>query len=515
MVSVLHTIDHIDALELKKQSARALCARSFEYFVQTMWSVVDPRPLKWNWHLGIMCRELEMVFRGETKRLVISVPPGTAKSLLVSVFWPAWVWLHRPQEQTLHVTNHPSLAYRDSKRMSRVVDSAAYRALVKFQCERMGVGWVIDKKSGETRPWRVGGGTNSVEKWENECQGFRECVSIGSTVTGKRADGLVIDDPIDAKDVIAGSVAQIAARIIGVNETYENVLKSRVNDANNAYIILIMQRLHVNDLAGHMISKGARHVVLPMLSFEPDDPMRHPDDPRPQGGQSIQEDRFSSDTIAQLRQDMVHRHWLAQYQQQPTDADGQLYRRDWLKFHKLDGQRHEFDEVAITVDCTFKDAQTSDFVVMQVWGRIGAKMYMLDQVRDRMSYVQTRAALVLLRNKWPRTGLVLVEDKANGSALIAEFQDVIPGILGYNPKSASKYARAELATVSWEAGQVYLPDPAIAPWIHTFIEELIKFPGAANDDQVDAMAQLFLHWLDKTKIVAIDPLIQWGDFLDF
>jgi len=515
MVSVLHTIDDIDALEIRRQSAKALCVKSFEHFVQAVWEVVDPRPLVWNWHLGIICNELEKVAYGETKRLVISIPPGTAKSLLVSVLWPAWVWLKRPAEQTLHITNHPNLANRDSKRMKWLVESSAYKALVKWQAEQTGIGMVIDKDSGEARPWEIGGGENSIAKWENEARGFRESISIGATVTGKRADGLVIDDPIDAKDVIAGSVAQIAARVIAVNAIYENVLKSRVNDANNAYIILIMQRLHVDDLAGHMISKGARFVVLPMLSFEPDDPMRHPDDPRPQAGQSIQEERFSLDTMLQQKQDMVHRHWLAQYQQQPTDADGQLYKREWLKFHKLDGQRHDFDEVAITVDCTFKDAQTSDFVVMQVWGRIGAKMYLLDQVRDRMSYVDTRTALILLRNKWPRCGLVLVEDKANGSALIAEFQDVIPGILGYNPKSASKYARAELATVSWAAGQVYLPEPTLAPWVGEFIEELIKFPGASNDDQVDAMAQLFLHWLDKTKIVAIDPLVQWADFLDF
>jgi len=146
------------------------------------------------------------------------------------------------------------------------------------------------------------------------------------------------------------------------------------------------------------------------------------------------------------------------------------------------------------VDCAFKGAAKSDFVVLQVWGRIGSRKYLLDQVRARMDYPATRAALVALAARWPKAHLKLIEDKANGSALIADLIGAASGIVPYNP-TTSKYARASVAAVAFEAGDVLLPTPEFAPWVGAYIEELCGFgAGAAHDDQVDATSQMFIRW---------------------
>ncbi len=477
-----------------------------------MWPVLEPKPLEWNWHLDIICRELTWVFEGKTKELVICIPPGTAKSLLVSVLWPAWVWLHRPTERVLCFANHPRLASRDSKRMRGVLDKPQYKALVAYQAKVGNVREVRDRKTGKKRAWAVQRGLDKIEKFVNDYEGFRESTSIGSAVTGRRGDGIIIDDPYDADQVINGSVAQVAARMLAMVNLYENSITSRVNDETKAYKILIMQRLHLDDLAGHMVRNGARHVALPMLSYEPIDVDRHPDDPRQGAGESLQERRFPAEVVTEKRRRMVARHFDAQYQQKPRPAAGKLFKREWVQYHRLSYRMAEFDEIAISVDCTFKDEAESDYVVMQAWGRKGAKFYLLDQVRDRMNYVETRKTLIAFRKKHARTRLVLIEDKANGSALISELRAHVPGIVAYDPGSASKYARAELSTVAWEAGNVFLPDPEIAPWVGDLVEEHISFPGGTNDDQVDAGSQMLLRWMDLTDYRELDPLREFAAF---
>jgi phage uncharacterized protein (putative large terminase), C-terminal domain len=139
-------------------------------------------------------------------------------------------------------------------------------------------------------------------------------------------------------------------------------------------------------------------------------------------------------------------------------------------------------------DCSFKSASTSDYVVGQVWGRVGGEFYLLDQVRDRMDFTETLQAVRALTAKWPKARSKLIEDKANGQAVIDALKREIPGIIPVTPKE-SKEARAMAVQPFMEAGNVYLPDPSIAPWIHDFIEECAAFPNAAHDDQVDAMTQ--------------------------
>jgi predicted phage terminase large subunit-like protein len=172
---------------------------------------------------------------------------------------------------------------------------------------------------------------------------------------------------------------------------------------------------------------------------------------------------------------------------------GRVFRDKWFKRYLFDPQRHTFDAVTISVDCTFKDTKASDYVVAQVWGRRGKEHYLLDQTRDRLTFTETLRMLLALRQKWQQARMILVEDKANGTAVIDTLRVAIPGVIPFDPGQASKVARAQLAAVDYEAGDVYHPLPHAAPWIVDYEAELTTFPGSVNDDQVDATSQYLLR----------------------
>jgi predicted phage terminase large subunit-like protein len=188
-----------------------------------------------------------------------------------------------------------------------------------------------------------------------------------------------------------------------------------------------------------------------------------------------------------------------QLQQRPSPAEGGILKRHWWRFYRE--APRQFSEVIQSWDCAFKDTRTSDFVVGQVWGRNGADKYLLDQVRGRMDCPATIQAVKRLSEKWSQAQAKLVEDKANGPAVIATLKHEIAGLIAVNPEGG-KEVRAHAVSAQIEAGNVYLPDPTIAPWITGFIEECAAFPNGAYDDQVDAMSQA-LNRLRKSP--SLDP----------
>ncbi|MEN0072354.1 MAG: phage terminase large subunit, partial [Propionicimonas sp.] len=217
------------------------------------------------------------------------------------------------------------------------------------------------------------------------------------------------------------------------------------------------------------------------------------------------------------------RTWQALYQGRPSPSGGGVVKEEWWN---RDGRRYEvplwidipdgskrvtgFDEVIQSWDCAFKDTKSSDFVAGQVWGRIGADIYLLDQMRGRWDFPATCERLKELTARWPDALLKLVEEKANGAAVIAQLQHTVMGIVPENP-TESKIARVNAVSPLIEAGNVHLPTPEVAPWIGDFIEEFNSFPTGTHDDQVDAASQAL-------KRLGIMPLLAgsqtYGDTYD-
>lgn len=481
--------------EVRDVTRDVLAIDYLQDFVRQAWPLVDPKPYLHNWHIPLLCDELEMVSRGETRELVICIPPGHAKSLLVSVFWPAWRWLHDPSEKVLFVANADDLVKRDSWKTRLLLSSPWYQRLVALTGKT-----VIDKRSGEDRPWRLAPDQNEKIDYANESMGRRWCKAIGGAIQGQRGDGLVLDDPYDAKEVL-GSPSQVAQHMNYVVEVYDTVLETRAE----RWKVLMMQRLHERDLAGVLIARGARSVVIPM-EYELDRADCHPKDPRTERGELLFPAlyrRLAADGVAATwvarRARLGSRARAAQDQQRPMPGAGGLFKREWFR-HRYQGDPQVFarglDEQAITVDCTFKVSDDTDFVVMQVFGRKRAepaRKYLLDQIRARMDYPDTKRALRAFCAKWRKARMKLIEEKANGAALIADLQHEIPGLVPYDPK-VSKEARAQMAAPEWEAGNVWLPEDQWAPWISDYVEEHVMFPAGANDDQLDASNQLIIRW---------------------
>lgn len=515
---------------LRAAARERLAIVSLADFVRLAWEHVEPAPLAWNWHLDVLAHELEAVDverrAGRAAELVICIPPGHAKSLVVSVFWPAWQWLREPALRGLYLANDGDLVKRDSRRTRDLLTSPFYAALKARASREFGIRGPLGDNGDRAITWSFRDDQNEVINFGNDLGGHRQCKSIGSTVTGKRADQIVIDDPYDAKEVAIGSPAQVARRMRAVVDVYDAVLSSRLNDKRAGARVLIMQRLHGADLAGALLDRpGVRRCIL-STEYVPD-ALAHPLDPRgnpdayrrtfgrdytgPTGeGALLFPSRFDAPTVARAKVALGARHYAAQEQQRPIVSAGSVFKRAAFRRYPNDPQRFAVDEVLISVDCTFRASDSSDYVVFTAWGRVGAKRYLLDVERDRMTYTETRARLIRFRAKWSRATAILVEAKANGDALIDDLAAVIPGIIPYDPGNLSKEARAELAAVYVEAGNVYLPDARYVPGVVDFEAELIAFPNGLHDDQVDSTSQALIRW---GSTAMSDPAREFGFLL--
>lgn len=408
-------------------------------------------------HTRILCERLEMVEDGAIKRLMVFMPPRHSKSMTVTETFPSWFIGKNPERRVIEVSYGDSLAQRFGK-YNRQKVSEYGKAIFDLE--------ISPDKSSMT-DWDIKGH-----------RGGMISVGIGGSITGQGADLLLIDDPIKNREEANSEVYRQK-----VWDEWQNTLYTRLHPGGA--VIIILTRWHEDDLAGRLLNpeygivEDWDIVSLPALA-EANDPMgREP-------GEALWPERYGIEALEGIKNTVGSHTWTALYQQHPTPLEGGMIKRGWWKYYKeLPGK---FDEVIQSWDMAFKDTAKSDFVVGQVWGRIGAEKYLLDQVRARMDFPTTVQAVKNLSAKWPQSLYRLVEDKANGTAVIATLNRELGGMVAENPEG-SKEARMAAISASIEAGNVYIPDPSIAPWINDFIEELSAFPNGRHDDQADCLSQ--------------------------
>jgi len=291
----------------------------------------------------------------------------------------------------------------------------------------------------------------------------------------------------------------------------------RLNDPKTAAKVVVMQRCHQRDLSGHLLEQGGwEHLCLPAeYEGSPCVTSIGWSDPRAEVNELLWPERFGPAEIESLKRSLGSYATAGQLQQRPSPAGGGIFKRHWFKYWQPrganlppvtvrmpDGTLASITAIEVPVrveeqiqswDCAFKDLETSDYVVGQIWGRIGALYFLGDQVRARMDCPTTVKAVRELSVRWPNTLAKLIEDKANGSAVIQMLARELPGLLPVTPEGG-KVARAAAVSPLIEAGNIYLPHPQYATWVDGFIEECAAFPNGAHDDQVDAMTQALLRW---------------------
>lgn len=299
-------------------------------------------------------------------------------------------------------------------------------------------------------------------------------------MTGRGADLLIIDDPI--------KTAQEAESLTYRNrvwEEYKNSLVTRLMP--NGAIIIILTRWHFDDLAGRILQQEAEDwevISLPAIAEENDLLERKIGEPL------WASFGYDAKWAEKKKIEVGSKTWNSLFQQRPTPESGDVFKREWVKYYRA---LPSLDEMVISVDASFKDKKDSDFCVIQCWGKAGANKYLIDQIRDRMNFPQTVQAIRSFSAKHPKAHAKLIEDKANGTAVIDYLKNEITGLIPVEPHGG-KTVRADAISPQWEAGNVYLPHPNICPWVNDFVEELLQFPMGKHDDQVDSMTQALTRW---------------------
>lgn len=421
-------------------------------------------------HLDLICEILGKVERGLLSRVILSLPPRHGKSMSVTETFPSWFIGKYAERRVIEVSYGAGLA----KKFGR----ANRRKIEEFGAELFNVH--VSQENRSVTDWGIRG-----------ARGGMISAGIDGAITGEGADLLIIDDPIKNR-----KEAESETYRKRIWEEWQDTLLSRLHPG--AAVVIIMTRWHENDLVGQIlhedIDKEWTLVNLPAIA-EKDDILA-----RPLGAPLWPDHGFDEKWAEKTKKSVGSRTWESLFQGRPTVADGSIFLREWWRYYN--SLPPVFDEIVLSWDMAFKDHDDSDFVVGQAWGKIRADRYLLDQVRGRMNFPKTLRAVVEFKNKWPSAQRILIEDKANGPAVISTLQRDIQGVIPVEPEGG-KIVRAHAVTGQIESGNVFLPSKAIAPWIDDFINEMTAFPNGANDDQVDAATQAL------TNLAEDDALAIW------
>lgn len=424
-------------------------------------------------------------------RLIITMAPQEGKSKRVAEVFPAW-WLAEvnPDARIVVASYGQALANRNGRAIRRTITDHD-------------LGLTLAPDNGSVAEWTLSGHEGGVFS-----------VGVGGGLTGRPADLMVIDDPIkDQKEADSETYRE------NVWEWWTGVASARL--APGAPVVLILTRWHEDDLAGRLIAQADSEWEVLNIPAQADH--------NPELGESDVLGREPGEFMVSARgrtrvqwerrkREAGSRKWNAQYQGRPAPPEGGMFKREhWRTYDEPlwltrdDGTRivTHVDDLLISWDMTFKGTEGTDYVSGQVWARRGADAYLLDRIHGRMDFVATVRAFRALSARWPQATAKLVEDKANGPAVISMLGRQVPGIIPVEP-DGGKEARAAAVSPLQEAGNVWLPSPEIAPWITEVIEEFAAFPHGVHDDDVDAASQalnrLVLQPLLSGQLVTEDDL---------
>jgi predicted phage terminase large subunit-like protein len=429
--------------------------------------------------IELMAAKLEDCRKGKIRRLVINLPPRSLKSHCVSISFPAWLLGHNPALQIICASYGQDLADKLARDCRLVMEAAWYRMLF---------------------PTRLSG-RRAVNDFSTLQSGFRMATSVGGVLTGRGADIIIIDDPLKPDQALseAGRTA--------VNEWYDSTLLTRLNNKVEGCIIIVMQRLHQDDLTGHVLQHGGWEVVsFPAIAeveehvaFATPFGLRHF---RRSPGMPLHPERENLETLHAMKRAIGSFNFSGQYQQAPMPVSGNLIKREWLRYYDPTITLQRPLRVLQSWDTANKASEINDYSVCTTWAEIGDERYLLDVFRQRLNYPDLKRAILNQKRRY-NADIILIEDKASGTQLIQEFRaDLMHCVTPYlPPPGADKIMRLHACSDFFESGRVLLPTNA--PWLDDYIAEFTGFPGTRYDDQVDSTTQA----LDKMR--EPDPLAIW------
>lgn len=490
---------------MNREVLRRHASKDLLAFVEQAWTVLEPgTPFQRTWHVKLLCEHLQAVTSGQTRQLVINIPPRYGKSLLVSVFWPVWEWIQHPSRRWLFASYSEALSTKHSIDRRRLIESPWYREAY---------GQVV----------RLASDQRTKTDYHNTRRGSMIATSLAGSITGKGGNRLVIDDPHSPDQ--ADSDIQ---RDRGV-QRYRQTFATRLNDKKSDATVLVMQRLHCEDLTAICLDLGFEHVCLPAIArtkttivfpISGRQKVREEDE-------TLWPEKESLADLEALQRTMGRPAFEGQYQQSPVLPGGAIFDRSWWSWYH---EAPDEGQILQSWDLTFTGDSNSDYVVGLVALRKGALVYILDRFKAKVSFVETCRAIETMVEKYPRTSVVLVEQAANGSAVIDTLIQKVRGLTAVKPKGG-KSVRAWAVSPWVSSGQILLPKRH-APdgelrsdrrWVDDFVETCAIFPKGGHDDDVDAFTQLLVYCMEHQDVAPAgvwgkrEPLIQvrnpmWGEF---
>lgn len=453
-----------DPLELRR-TVDALCRRDFRSFAIRAFPVLEGQQLEPARHIDIICRLLEKIFHTEIRRALVCIPPRYLKTYLITIAYTAWMLGKDPRTRIICASYAAPLAEKFSADTLRLMRSPLYRRLFPRT--------ILDPKQ------------QSKTEIGTTVGGYRLATSVGGTVTGRGADLIVVDDPLKASE--AHSPTSREACINWFNST----IHSRFDHPKKGRVIVVAQRLHAEDLPGHLIATGGwEELILPAIN-----PNKQIYDIVADGlriwlgaGRVLQPSRHDKEDLEQLKKEMGEHDFEAQFNQRPLPPGGATFKNVWVKRYEKPPGPAKVEAIIQSWDTAYEGDETNAYSACTTWAKCPDGYFLLDVWRDRPNFADLVKQVKAQKTKWNAT-LVVVEKKASGISLIEVINEngPQPWLIWLSPEKG-KVERAQQQTVKFEQGRIWLP--AQASWLASYEAELFQFPHCKFDDQVDSTVQL-------------------------
>lgn len=458
------------------QTAIMLARKDLAVFVAGAFRQLRDEPYLRNWHIDAIAHHLTQAISGKRRRLIITMPPRTMKSFIASVCLPAWLLGRNPGARIICASYAQDLSNDFAFEMRKLMQTEWYR--------RVFPGTVID-------PRRM-----AVDEIRTTRGGYRLSTSTGGTLTGRGGDVIIIDDPIKAKDAHSEVVRE------GAWKWLTSTVLSRLNNQKRGVIIVVAQRLHMEDLPGRLLDAGGWHeLCLPLVAWKDQEIALSPSRwASRSSGHVLHEERFGEEEISRLRAEMGERDFEAQYNQRPLPPGGALFKLEWLRRFDKRPPPHQIQAIVQSWDTAYDIQEQHDYSVCSTWALSGKHYYLLDIYRSKLEFPDLEKAVYTQRQKW-EAGLVIVEDVGAGKSIWQNIRRAGRNtwMISKAPEG-SKQDRASQQTPKFERGEIHVPQEA--PWLDAFLAELGSFPHGKHDDQVDSVVQ-FLAAVDTGRLLAL------------
>jgi predicted phage terminase large subunit-like protein len=503
---VVQSTDSIlrDAYTSAVELERRACETSYSQFIRSAWRVLEPgTPLIWNWHLDVLCdevqKQIDRIGNREPREyhLVVNVPPRSLKSWIFTRAPTAWAWIKYPWLRFMTVSYAENLALDHASETRTLIKSDWYQ-------ERWGDRYQFTEDQDQKSFYRT------------DRKGYRMTGSVGGKAIGRGGHIISIDDPISPEE------AESEVERDKVIRWYSRTIKSRLNNPTIGMFWLIMQRLHEEDLTGHVLRVEGelyKHYCLPAE----DGPQVRPVEYRSKYINGLLSPELFPRHVLDGWRSVDSYMYAGQYQQIPSPEEGGLFKRQWWRFWKPTGMQlpavrvqigkdffscpvidlpDTFDDVLCSWDAGMKDRKGNDPWSGQVWAKTGSEYFLLDESHGVQTPVGGEVAILDLYGRYSQSSAILIEDTSGGSAVLASLRSKTSqsAVIGISTGGASKRIRSIPMSRAVQAGNVYLPHPAIAKWVDAYIDEFSIFDHGQHDDRVDAADQAINYWAEHRRV---------------